>query len=573
MDKKQIAAVLKEMAVLMEILGSNPFKIRAHENAARALEGVAADVSVLIENGELTSIKGIGKGIADKIVDLFRNGAISEHQKLKEKVPAGLLEISKINGMGPKKVRAVWKELDIDTLDQLEEAARGGKLAVMKGFGAKTEAKILQNIELLKKYQDSHLLSDAWQAGLALVESVREFSGVIRCELAGSLRRRKEVVKDIDIVASAQPQDRAEIMKKFTSLDQVEVVNGQGETKSSVVLKGGIAADLRVVDDQQFPYTLHHFTGSKEHNVAMRQHAIKLGMKVSEWGLFKGEALVECEDEAALFSALGMSYVAPELRENYGEIEAAIAGEIPELINDGDIRGIIHTHSTWSDGVNSVAEMAAACQQRGYEYLAISDHSKAAAYANGLSVERIHQQHQEIDELNQKLEGFRVLKSIECDILADGTLDYDNEILGSFDLVIASIHSKFSMTEQEATDRMIRAINNPYVNIVGHLTGRLLLSRDGYPIDQQAVLEVAGKQGVSVEINANPHRLDLDWRLCKFALEKNVMISINPDAHRISGLDDMQYGIGVARKGWVTADRVLNCKSWQEVLAFVAKRR
>ncbi len=572
MDKKQIAAVLKEMSVLMEILGKNPFKIRAHQNAARVVEGLTADLKSLVESGEITGIKGIGKGMADKIAILLDGGELEEHQALKEEVPAGLLEVSKIAGMGPKKVKAVWDELNVTTLEELETAAQEDKLSGMKGFGKKTQEKILQNIGLLKKFRDSYLLSEGRTAGEVLLARVREFPGVIRSEIAGSLRRSKEIVKDIDIVVSAEEADRSGIMDGFTTLDDVQVVVGKGETKSSVVLKNGINADLRIVSDEQYPYTLHHFTGSKEHNVALRQHAIKMGMKVSEWGLFKGDDLVPCEDEQAIYKALGMRYIAPELRENYGEIEAAQDNALPKLIEAKDIKGIIHTHSVWSDGVNTIAEMAKACQERGYEYLVISDHSKAAAYANGLNEARIQQQHAEVDALNNELNGFRVLKSIECDILGEGELDYSDEVLATFDLVIASVHSRFGMTEAEATKRIITAIENKYVTILGHLTGRLLLGREGYPLDQRAVLDAAADLGVSVEINANPRRLDLDWRLCKYALEKGVMLSINPDAHRIEGLADMQYGIGVARKGWVTSDRVLNCYSADEVLAFAAKR-
>ena len=572
MDKKQIAAVLKEMAVLMEILGKNPFKIRAHQNAARVVEGLTANIEELVKSGEITEIKGIGKGMADKIAILLSGDPLEEHQALKAEVPAGLLEVSKIAGMGPKKVKAVWSELNVTSLEDLEAAAKDDQLSGMKGFGKKTQEKILQNIELLKKFRDSYLLSEGLTTGRELLAQVRSFPGVIRSEIAGSLRRSKEIVKDIDIVVSAAEADRPGIMDRFTSLDNVQVVAGKGETKSSVVLTNGINADLRIVSDEQYPYTLHHFTGSKEHNVAMRQHAIKMGMKVSEWGLFRGEDLVACEDESAIYRELGMAYIAPELRENYGEIEAAQNDGLPKLIEASDIKGIIHSHSVWSDGVNTIAEMAAACQERGYEYLVISDHSKAAAYANGLSEERIIQQHAEVDALNKELNGFRVLKSIECDILGEGKLDYSDDVLATFDLVIASVHSRFGMTEAEATKRIITAIENKYVTILGHLTGRLLLGREGYPLNQQAVLDAAADLGVSVEINANPRRLDLDWRLCKYALDKGVMLSINPDAHRIEGLSDMQYGIGVARKGWVTADRVLNCYSADEVLAFAAKR-
>lgn len=573
MDKKEVAAILKEMALMLEISGENVFKVRAHENAARVLEGLTGNLQELADSGELTAIKGIGKAIAEKIRALLETGTFREFEDLKASLPDGLLEIARIPGMGPKKVKAVYEELGVTSIAELEAACEADRVAGLKGFGKKTQDNIVKGIEQLRKFADQHLLSRAMETAEAILKVLRESEGVIRFEVAGSLRRRKEVVKDVDIVVSAAEEHRPGIMERFTTMDGVERVVGKGDTKSSIVLANGINADLRIVADDQFPYTLHHFTGSKEHNVAIRQRAIKRDMKVSEWGLFRGDELVPCNDEAALFEALGLAYIPPELRENYGEIEAAETGELPELVTMEDVRGIIHAHSTWSDGVNSIAEMAEACRARGWEYLAISDHSKAAAYANGLTVDRIRAQHEEIDALNAELEGFQVLKSIECDILADGSLDYDDEVLALFDLVIVSIHSKFGMTEAEGTKRIITAMENPFTTIVGHLTGRLLLSREGYPVNQQAVIEAAADLGVSIEINANPRRLDLDWRQCKYAVDKGVMISVNPDAHKIAGLDDMQYGIGIARKGWVTAERFLNARGADEVLAFARKRR
>ena len=573
MDKKQIAAVLKEMALMLEIKGENIFKVRAHQNAARILEGLTGDLQALVDSGEITQIKGIGKTMAEKIAALLHTGKLASYEKLKASIPAGLLEMSNISGMGPKKIKAVWEEFGITTVDALEKACRENQLAGMKGFGAKTQGKILQNIEMMRKYADRFRLNDALETGKNLFAALKNFPGVIRCELAGSLRRSKETVKDIDIVVSADDADRAAIMSHFTMLPGVQTVVSKGDTKSTIVLENGMYSDLRIVADAEFPHLLHHLTGSKEHNVAMRQHAISRGMKVSEYGLFRGDERILCKDEAEIFQQLGMDYIPPELRENYGEIEAALAHRLPKLIELTDIRGIIHTHTTWSDGLNSVEEMARECQSRGYEYLAISDHSKAAAYANGLNEARIRQQHAEIDGVNKKLSGFRILKSIECDILGDGRLDFDDETLASFDLVIVSIHSKLSMSEAEATARIIRALENPYTTILGHMTGRLLLKREGYPVNHHAVIDAAADLGVSIEINANPRRLDMDWRYCQYAIEKGVMISIDPDAHRLSGFDDMRYGVGVARKGWLTKENVLNCYSAEEVLAFAKKRR
>ncbi len=573
MDKKAIAKIIKEMAVLMEIKGDNPFKIRAHHNAVRILEGLTESLPELVASGEITNIKGIGKGMADKIMTLLNGEELSEYQQLKDAIPPGLLEIAKIPGLGPKKVKMLWKDLNITTPEALEAACEADQLSGVKGFGAKTQEKILESIAMLKKFQGRHSLPVARNAADTILDALSGFPGVIRVEVAGSLRRWKETVKDIDFVLSAADEDREKIMAHFTGLAAVEKVVASGETKSTVILDSGISVDLRIVEDGQFPYLLHHSTGSKEHNVAMRQLAKDQGKKISEYGLFQGEALIPCETEADIFRELGLDYIPPELRENYGEIEAAAAGELPELVEMADMKGMIHTHSVWSDGANTVEEMALAAKELGYEYLVISDHSKAAAYANGLNETRVKAQHEEIDALNEKIDNFRIFKSIECDILADGSLDFSDEILVTFDMVIASIHSKFGMSEPEATDRLIRAIQNPHVTILGHPTGRLLLARDGYPINHHAVIDAAAELGVSIEINANPRRLDLDWRFCKYARDKGLMISINPDAHRIAGYADVEYGVGIARKGWLRKRDILNTYSAEEVLAFANKRR
>lgn len=580
MDKKEIARILREMALILEIQGENIFKVRAHENAARALEGLTAGLEELVASGEIREVKGIGEAMAKKIQTLLSGEELPEYRKLKDSLPGGLLEMAKIPGMGPKKIKAVWEELGIDTVAALEAACKADKISGLKGFGAKSQEKILQGLEMLKKYQGQYLISEALPEAQALQQALKQFPGVIRCEIAGSLRRRKEIVKDIDLVASATEARRAAIMDYFTTLPAVAAVVAKGETKSTITLKNGMNADLRLVSEAEFPYTLHHLTGSREHNVAMRQHAIKLGLKMSEYGLFRGEENIPCRDETDIFHHLGMAYIPPELREDYGEIEAAQwestttrGNRLPKLIEAQDIRGIIHVHTDWSDGVNTLEEMARACQKLGYEYLAISDHSKAAAYAGGLNEERVRQQQEAIERLNAQLLGFRILKSIECDILTDGRLDFSDEVLASFDLVIASVHSKLNMTEAEATARILKALQNPHVTILGHPTGRLLLERDGYPLNHRAVIDAAAELGVCIEINANPRRLDLDWRFCKYALEKGVMLAINPDAHRISGFGDMEYGLGAARKGWLAKENVLNTRSAEEVLAFARKRR
>jgi DNA polymerase (family 10) len=572
-EKISIINSLEEMAILLEIKGDNPFKIRAYSNAARILQGVSGEIQKLIDGGEITQIKGIGKGIAD-FISILASGKIPEElEVLRKNTPVGVLDMLKVPGMGPKKVKAVWEKLSIKSLGELEYACKENRLVDLDGFGLKTQEKILSGIEQVKKYSERHLLSDVVTQANELLDAVRKFRGIIRIEIAGSLRRWKETIKDIDILVSADEADRAKIMDQFISLPDIEIVTSKGQTKSSVQLKSGINADLRIVQDKQFPYALHHFTGSMEHNVAMREYARKLKLKMNEYGLFDENGKnIAAVDEPAIFNRLGMDYIPPELRENFGEIEAALARQIPVLIESDDIKGVIHVHSQYSDGLNSIAEMADVCKSRGYGYLVISDHSRSAAYARGLTEEQIRKQHTEIDELNKKMSDFRILKSIESDILADGQLDYDQDILASFDLVIGSIHSRFNMSATEATDRLIRAMRNPYLTIVGHPTGRLLLAREGYPVDMHAVIEAAAEFGVALELNANPHRLDTDWRLLKHARDSGVKISINPDAHKIEGISDIRFGVGIARKGWLRVSDILNCLTADELLKFASRR-
>ncbi|RMF66098.1 MAG: DNA polymerase/3'-5' exonuclease PolX, partial [Calditrichaeota bacterium] len=434
--------------------------------------------------------------------------------------------------------------------------------------------KILQGIEFLKKHRERHLFHHAEAAARPLFEAVKSHPKVIRAEIAGSLRRKKETIKDIDIVASARAEDADAIMAFFTSLPDVQVVTGQGTTKSSVVLKQGINADLRIMPDEKFPYILHHFTGSAEHNTAMRSRAKKMGMKLSEYGLFRGETeLVPCKDEAEIFAALGLSAIPPELREDNGEIEAAAEGRIPRLVEPSDLRGMLHCHSTFSDGKNTIEEMARATRELGFEYFGLCDHSQIVVYAHGLTPERLNEQHAVVDELNRQFQDFKILKGTECDILPDGSLDYPEEVLVRFDFVVASIHSNLNMTMEAATQRVLRALENPYVNILGHPTGRLLLSREGYPLDMHAVIDAAAEHDVAIELNASPHRFDIDWRFCKYAKEKGVLISINPDAHSVAGLRDIYYGVGIARKGWLEKENILNTMSLEEIEAYFRRKR
>ncbi len=573
MDKKRVIEILEEIGTLLEFKGENPFKTRAYSNAARALEGTTDDLAELVANKRLREIKGVGEAISEKITDLVTTGKLKYYDDLRAEFPAGLLDLLRIPGLGPKKAKKLYDELDITSIDALEKACQENQLVDLEGFGKKSQEKFLDGIRQVREFSARHLFHHAVEVAMPLFEAVRKHPKVIRAEVAGSLRRCKETIKDIDIVASCKDADRPAIMKAFTSFPGVRHIIAQGETKSSVLLEKGVPADLRLLGDLEYPYLLHHSTGSAEHNVAMRGLALKRGIKMSDYGLFKGEKLIRCKDETEIFAALGMSYVPPEMRENMGEIEAALQDEIPALIEKEDLRGVLHCHSTHSDGANSLREMAEASKKLGFEYLGLCDHSMSVAYAHGLTPERVKIQQKEIDKLNAEMKGFRIFKGTECDILPNGKLDYPEKVLESFDFVVASIHSAMSMTEEKATARLIKAMEHPAVRILGHPTGRLLLGRDGYPINHRKVIDAAAALGVCIEINASPYRFDLDWRYCKYARDKGVLISINPDAHSIAGLADTFLGIGIARKGWLRKGDVLNTKSTKEIEKWFAKKR
>lgn len=574
MNKKDIAKILEEIGVLLEIKGENPFKSRAYVNAARTLLGLNQSVEELVASGEIRNVKGIGSALADKLTELVTTGKLEYYEKLRSSMPAGLLEMTAIPGFGPKKIKKVYDELGIASVSELEYACKENRLVDLEGFGVKSQEKILQGIEFIKKYKDRHLFHHAEAAARPLFEAVANHPKVRRAELAGSLRRKKETVKDIDIVASADEADHDEMMAFFCSLPQVEAVTGQGTTKSSVVLSSGINADLRLMPDNKFPYILHHFTGSAEHNTAMRSLAKKRGMKVSEHGLFKNEnELIPCKNEADIFAALGLAYVPPELREDTGEIEAAAADQIPDLVKPKNIQGILHCHSNFSDGANTIEEMALATRDLGYQYFGLCDHSQSVFYARGLTPERVREQQAVVDELNEKLSGFKIFKGTECDILIDGSLDYPDEILAGFDFVVASIHSKLTMSQEEATARVLKALQNPFVTILGHPTGRLLLGREGYPLDMPAIIDAAAEHDVVIELNASPHRFDIDWRYCRLAKEKGVLISINPDSHSVEGLSEVNYGVGIARKGWLGKSDILNAMTLEEIEDFFKQKK
>lgn len=571
MDKKEIARTLESIADLMEIRGDNPFKCNAHRSAARTLEALDEPLEDLVESGRLTELKGIGKSLAEKIVEMVESGRSSEYESLSAEIPEGVVEMLGISGFGPKKARAVYEQLGIESVGELEYACRENRLVELSGFGKKTQEKILQSIEFHKRQVGRFLCDDAWEAGEALLERMRSHKKTIRAEVAGSLRRRKEVIGDIDLLVSSE--DPEAVMKHFLKSDGIDEVLAQGPTKSSVRMDKGIQVDLRVVADRQFPFALAYFTGSKEHNTVLRGRAKKMGLKLNEYGLFPddSEKSQKCADEAAIHERLGLKYIEPELRENMGEIEAAEEDRLPDLVEEDDIRGLIHVHSNWSDGVLSIEQMALAAKAHGYEYVAICDHSGTAAYANGLTPDRVAKQHEEIDRLNKRDLGIHIFKGTEVDILGEGKLDFDNKVLAKFDLVIASIHSRFNLPRAQQTKRLLEAIRNPHVHMIGHPTGRLLLSRDGYEVDLETVIDAAAEHGKIIEINANPFRLDLDWRYCIRARRKGVMTCICPDAHNEAGIDDTRYGVGIARKGWYEAKGVANALTLKEFQRLIAR--
>ena len=580
MDKTQIADILDEIGTLLELRGENPFKVRAFQNASRVLSGVSEDIEALVKQGQIRSIKGIGEGIAKVITELILHGRSSDHDGLRKGFPPGIFDMMKIQGMGPKKVSLLYKKMKISSIDELEKAAKKGQLGKLDGFGKKSEENILLGIEQMRKHASKFLVNVAESTAESIFKSVKSLKGIIRAELAGSLRRRKEIIGDIDIVVSARKKDAPNIIASFVSHESVERVTGKGDTKSSVVLKTGIQCDLRIVEDAEFPFTLNYFTGSKEHNLRIRSLARERGWSLNEYGFSeidtekkqtKAKKIVTCKTEKDIYSAVGLEYVEPELREYLGEIEAAQSGKLPSLVTYDDIRGTFHCHTNYSDGKNTLDEMAASAQKLGWEYLGIADHSKVASYANGLTEDRVKKQHKEIDGLNEKFSKFRLFKGCEVDILTNGDLDFNDKTLATFDYVVASVHSNFKLNESDMTKRIIKALKNKYVTMLGHLTGRLLLEREGYSLNQSEIIKAASDYGKIIEINAHPRRLDLDWRMVKFAVQKGVLISINPDSHIATGLSDVKYGVGIARKGWCEKKDILNTRTTKQIDNYLRK--
>ena len=570
MQTPRVAQILDEMGTLLELRGENPFRCRAYHNAAQALRTLPADLGPMLADGSLAEVPGLGETILKKVAKLVGTGTLEEYDTLRTETPPGLVALLRVPGLGPKKIKLLREDLKIASLADLREATLAGKVAALKGFGDKTAAKILEGIAFVESVGDRILQSTARRLVAPLFEAVRNHPAATRAEVCGSLRRRAETIGDLDIlVATADP---AALLDHFAGLPEVAQVLARGETKASVRLQGGVQCDLRAVDDAAFPFALHYFTGSRDHNIAMRKRAIARGGKLSEYGLEGPDGPIPARDEAELFAALGLAYIPPELREDLGEIDAAARGPLPRLVESGDLRGTFHCHTDWSDGGATLEEMAIAAREYGLEYLGIADHSRSAGYAGGLSIERVYAQWAEIDRLNARFgKHFRLFKGTECDILADGQLDYPDEVLAGFDYVVASVHSRFELPREAMTARVVAAVSHPHVTMLGHPTGRLLLARDAYAIDLEAVVEAAARARTMIEINANPHRLDLDGDWSRRAKAAGVSIPINPDAHAPGGLADLEYGVGVARRAGLGAGDVPNTRGVAEVAALLER--
>ena len=580
MTNQEVAEKLREIYNLMQLAGENRFRAIAFDRAAQTIEGLNDEIAKHIKEGTLTDIKGIGKSIAEDIQAYAETGAMPVLEDLKERVPKGLIEWLNISGLGPKNIVKIHQELGITEITELKEACQSGAVADLPGLGQKSADKIIKSIEYLEKFGERARLDQALEIAEPVFEFVKNLDGVQQCEIAGSLRRSRETIGDVDILVAANPEDAESIFDKFVNHELVVEVLGRGDTKSSVRTENGRQVDLRIVKPDEFPAALMYFTGSKEHNIVLRQRARERGMALNEYGLFKlndqnetdFDQPVKTSSEDEIYRKLDLNFVPPEHREDRGEFEFYEEHQSMDLVSESNIKGVVHAHSTWSDGKYTIKQMAEACMERGFEYLGLTDHSKTAAYAGGLTIDQVKQQWEEIDLLNEefKSEGknFKIFKGMESDILSDGSLDYPDEILAGFDFVITSVHSGLSMSLEDMMTRFENAIKNPYTRIVGHPTGRLLLKREESKLDLNRLIELAAEHNTVIEINASPWRLDLDWKFGNKAKEVGLMTSINPDAHATEGIDDIRYGVMIARKAKFEPARVLNTKSVEEFEAW-----
>lgn len=568
MDRTGVARSLEQIASYLEIKGENPFRVRAFTAAAKSVLGFSGELETGLGDGSLAQTKGIGPAILQVVTELVTTGRSALLEELRADVPPGLVDMLAISGLGVAKIRQIRDTLGIETLPDLEAAARDGRLAALPRFGQRTAEKILQGIAFLRQASQWRLSHHAAQEAEAFREAFARLPHILAAHTAGEVRRRCEVVRDLIcvLVADVSPE---EVFRQLGTMPGVNEIAGDDERRVTLRFAGGGSVQVIVTPPQNVGAVLVQATGSEAHLAALAAHAASKGFNLAGTALWQGNRFIPTPTEESLYGAIGLPWIPPELRESGGEL----APPVPLLVERADLRGFLHCHTKASDGSNTIAQIVAACQAAGYEYVGITDHSRAAAYAGGLSVDQIQAQWREIDAINATLQGFRVLKGIESDILVDGALDYPDEVLAGFDFVIGSIHSRFNLSRDEMTERVCRAMDSPYLTIVGHPTGRLLLSRDAYAIDLERVIAKAATSRVAIEINADPHRLDLDWRMLPGARAQGVMISIGADAHNVAGLANVEFGVGIARKGALGPDAILNCRDADGFMAFARARR
>jgi len=574
MENSDFAKIFWDLAEFLELKNENRFKVAAYRKAAQNIESLSENLGTIYKAGGLKALEeipGIGQGIATKIEKTIKSGKLDVYEKLRKEFPRGFLELVETPGMGPKTAMLLYKKLKIDSRAKLEKAAKEGKLQGLPGMGAKKEENILKGVELKKKISGRFLLNAALDQAEAVAKELEKLKEVEKILICGSLRRRKETIGDADILVIAKRSKN--IMQRFTSLPQAQRILVKGETKSSIVLKMGMQVDLRVVEDKSFGSAAHYFTGCKAHNIKLREMAIKKGLKLSEYGFFKKDKWVAGRTEKEVFKTVGLTYIPPELREMRGEIEAAQKGKLPKLIESKDIKGDLHMHTIETDGSNTIEQMAQAAKKLGYEYIAITDHTQSTRIAHGMDEKRTLKHLKEIDRVNKKIQGIRVLKGAEVDILPDGRMDLPDSILKQMDLVIAAVHSNFKMPEDQMTRRILKALENKYVNILAHPTGRLIGEREAYKVDIEKVIAIAKKTKTALELNSHPQRLDLNDVNCRLAKDQGVLISINTDSHTTDQLNLMKYGIFTARRGWLEKKNILNALTLDKLLKILFAKR
>ena len=567
-----IAAIFDEIADMLDIQGANPFRVRAYRNAARTVGDLGTDVKALMDQGmPLTDIPGIGEDLAAKIQEIVDTGKCEFLERLEQEVPPAVIQLMRVPGLGPKRVKILWHDLNIHTLDQLLKAAQAERIRELPGFGEKTEQKILEAVRQKLAQPKRFKLAVAAQFAEPLAAYLRKANGAKRVEVTGSYRRMRETVGDLDVVVTATAHNQ--VMERLAQYDEVKEVQSSGSTRSTVILKSGMQVDVRVVPDESYGAALQYFTGSKAHNIVIRRMAQEKGLKVNEYGVFRGDQRIAGESEESVYKCVGLPWIAPELREDHGEIEAARRNQLPELVELSDLKGDLHVHSKASDGHNTIEEMAHAALARNLEYIAITEHSQRLGMARGLDSARLLKQAEEIERLNSKLSGITVLKGIEVDILEDGTLDLPDSALAKLDLVVAAVHSQFELPRAKQTERILRALDNRHVHILAHPSGRLIGEREAYDVDMQRIIRAAKERGVALELNAHPQRLDLSDAYCHIAKEEGALVAINSDAHTTFDFDLLRFGVGQARRGWLERRDVLNARPLQALRKLLAARR